>query len=145
MARLVVQYLDIYSNLNLPKSIKYARVGSIFGYITIYTLQKWPITIFPKWRNLAKFCHTDWQQLRDSKVNCGEPEVDVIKLFWKKSRLRNWIKIGLKSETAQKCEDNAIVKQNCTLKLFFFAFKVVCSCWLRGKCRFSRFPPKKVL
>ena len=33
------------------------------------------------------------------------------------------MKIGLKSETAQKCEDNAIVKQNCTLKLFFLLLK----------------------
>ena len=39
-------------------------------------------------------------------------------------------------EPAQKCENYAIIKQNYTLGLFLLF-------WLKGKSRFSRFPPKK--
>ena len=49
------------------------------------------------------------------------------------------------SEPAQKCENNdAILKQNYAQKLFF-AFKMTkfLLLWLKGKSRFSRFPPKK--
>ena len=51
------------------------------------------------------------------------------------------------SEPAQKCENNdAILKQNYAQKLFF-AFKMTkfLLLWLKGKSRFSRFPPKKLL
>ena len=46
-------------------------------------------------------------------------------------------------ETAQQCQDNAIFKQNYSLKLFI-TFKMACSCCFSiGESRFSRFPPKK--
>ena len=48
------------------------------------------------------------------------------------------------SEPAQKCENYAIFMQNYIPELLI-ALKMVYSCffWLKGKFRFSRFPPKK--
>ena len=43
---------------------------------------------------------------------------------------------------AQKCENYAIFKQNYTLELFDCSLMLF---ELKGKSRFSRFPPKKVL
>ena len=45
------------------------------------------------------------------------------------------------SEPAQKCENTAIFKRNSTPKLFI-AFKMLF--WIKGKSKFSRFPPKKL-
>ena len=45
------------------------------------------------------------------------------------------------SEPAQKCENNAIFKQNYTLELFIALIMLLFG--LKGKSRFSRFPPKK--
>ena len=48
------------------------------------------------------------------------------------------------SEPAQKCDRNAILKQNYTLKLFAaFKMAIFLLFRFRGKSRFSRFPPKK--
>ena len=58
-----------------------------------------------------------------SNVYLTENVFNVIKLFLEEieisQKLRNWKKFCLMSETAQKCENNAILKQNFTLKLFF--------------------------
>ena len=51
------------------------------------------------------------------------------------------------SEPGLKCENNAIFKQNITLKLFIdlkMAY-ILLLFGLKGKSRFSRFPPNKVL
>ena len=45
------------------------------------------------------------------------------------------------SEHAPKCENNAIFKQNYTLELFIALIMLLFG--LKGKSRFSRFPPKK--
>ena len=47
------------------------------------------------------------------------------------------------SEPAQKCENYAIFKQNYTPELFLNGLFLLF--WLKGKYRFSRFPPKKAL
>ena len=47
------------------------------------------------------------------------------------------------SEPALKCENNAIFKQNYTLELFIALIMLLFG--LKGKSRFSRFPPKKIL
>ena len=78
------------------------------------------------------------------------PIVDVIKLFWKKSRfspkLRNGKKLFLMSEPALKCQDKASFKQIYTQKLLI-AFKMPCSCCFsfRGNLDFPEFLQKKDL
>ena len=49
-------------------------------------------------------------------------------------------------EPVQKCENNAISKQNYTLKLFIAVKMTYCCCLsLEGNLKFSIFPLKKVL
>ena len=54
-------------------------------------------------------------------ITLPRPRVDVIQLFWGKSRF------VLMSDPALKCENNAIFKQIYTVKLFI-AFKMTYSC-----------------
>ena len=49
----------------------------------------------------------------------------------------------LMSEPAQKCENNAIFKQKYTLERLLLLKWPMWLFGLKGKIRFSRFPPKK--
>ena len=66
MATLFVQYLGIYNNVNLPKSInKLPDKAQKFAKYHL-NLQKWrkAIKFFPKYQNFAKSGHTDWKVKR---------------------------------------------------------------------------------
>ena len=75
----------------------------------------------------------------DLKEGNNLSAVDGIKLFYKESIfLQNCKKFcTLMSEPAQTCTSNAILKQKYAQKLLIELFQ------LKGKSRFSRFPPKK--
>ena len=64
------------------------------------------------------------------------PVVGVIKLFFEdiqiSSKLRKWNKFVLMSEPTQKCETNAIFKQNLTETLII-SFKIAYSCFFSLK------------
>ena len=63
---------------------------------------------------------------------------------WNRDITKIWKQLVLKPEPEQKCENNAIVAQKYSLKLFI-GFKMSCSCYtqLRGKSIFPRFAQKK--
>ena len=88
-----------------------------------------------KFRNFDPCC---FEAIRIEKYLNGSPVsvVDVIKLFWRKSRspkIKKLKKFVLVSEPALKCENNAIFKQNGLLLLI----------QLRGNSRVTRVSPKK--
>ena len=60
IAKLEVQFVAIFHNVNLPNSKKIAKVGSTFCQILNKPLRKWQIRLkfLPKWRNFAKSGHT---------------------------------------------------------------------------------------
>ena len=66
MATLFVQYLGIYNNVNLPKSIN--KLPDKAQKFAKYHLNppEWlkKIIFFPKYQNFAKSGHTDWKVKR---------------------------------------------------------------------------------
>ena len=71
--------------------------------------------------------------------------IDEIKLsfeeIWISSNLGNSIKFALMSEPAQNCEN--YFTQNYTKELFMLLKWPILVVSVRGKSRFSRFPPRK--
>ena len=99
-------------------------------------------------KNLPIWSHYFYHKNR--RKGLSRPGVNVIKLFLEdiqiSPKLRHLIKFVMMSEPAQKCENQAIFKQNYTLELFIALEMVYFCCFsLGGNLDFLHFLQKRFI